>query len=214
MKGLIVIFSFTASLAYGQLNVKPFIKAGGNFSINKYNILYEVNVAGGVHFNDHISLQIGGGYIDFLEYLKLTTLSLSSTYRILNSKHIFSPVVGVDLGTEVWSNASGRFVKTDFVFTQYDPAFVAMYGLGQARYKRGLFFSKVKLLADFKIKSFNISIGPTFNLMCFKLETVKKYYSDYQVLSEYIDGRIGFGGELSVMYTFPMKKRDAKKAQE
>lgn len=217
MRLIVVFFSLFIGSVYCQLDIKPFIKTSGAFSTYRNNgpSTYDLSLISGVHFNDNISLGLGISNIkNIYSQIDIFILSISPSFRVLKPNRIFSPVIEIDLGTELWSNAKNEFVNSDFEFTSYSPSSFATYGTGQPRYKKGLFFSKLKLLADFKIKSFNISFGPTLNYMCFTFENVKKYYSDYQVVSQYIDERIGFGGELSLMYTFPMKKREVKKIVE
>lgn len=214
MKGLIFIFGLSASLAYGQFNVKPFIKTGGAFSKYRYSgpSTIDVNILGGAHFNEFICVGVGvNNFKSIYGSLVILTFLVSPAYRVLDSKHIFSPVLAVDFGTEIWSNMQGEFVDGSFNAVNYSHETI-IYGAGVPRYKRNLFFGKLKLLADFKINLFNISIGPTFNLMNIKLENVEKTYSGYSVLSEGIDRNIGFGGELSLMYTFSMKKKQSNKA--
>jgi hypothetical protein len=109
-----------------------------------------------------------------------------------------SPVISVDIGTQTWSNANNRFIRVG--------------GDSDFRYNSGLFFGKLKLLSDFKISTYNLNlmIGPTFNMTFFKIDEVIKYGDDYLVVGGYVSDNYGFGLELSLMYTFPMKKRAAK----
>ena len=211
MKILIVLFSFILGSVNSQCNIKPFIKTAGAWSLYDRDLFtIDASLAGGVHFNEHFSLQMGVNSISTGLQLKVLTLSSSVTYRIFKSKYPVSPVIGIDLGTQIWSVANGELINSGDVFSSY----YASYNPSSSnyRYKRGLFFGKLKLLADFKISQNNLNLmfGPTFNLMYFKIDKVQKFYNDYLVVGGYVSDNYGFGLELSLMYTFPMKKRAAK----
>ncbi len=210
MKGLVLLFSLLMGSALAQSSMKPFIKMTG--AVGAYDggniIALDLGVAAGLHLDDHLNVQVGVNNVKPLYgQLEIVTISISPFYRILQPKYKVSPVIGMDVGTQIWSNGNGRYINSDYRFTGYTSS------SSNSRYNRGLFFGKVKLLADFKIKAFNIMVGPTFNLMYFKIEEVGKNWftgEDYSVTDAYIDERRGFGAEFSLMYTFPMKKRAAK----
>ncbi len=199
-----------------QNKINPYIKIMG--AVGLYNIYQsygittaDATIAAGLDFNDFFSVPIGVNNIKVINsQLDIVTLSISPTYRILKSKHAVSPVLSLDIGTQIWSNGNGRFVKpgNDYSFTSYKPESVGAYGVDQVRYKRGLLFYKTKLLVDFKINEFNLMFGPTFNLMYIKNENAKIDWSNGDIyFDEYISDHRGFGFELSLMYTFPMKKQ-------
>ncbi len=203
MKGLVLLFSLLMGSALAQSTMNPYVKimgATGLFHIyQSYGIsTIDATLAAGVHFNDHFSFQAGVNNTTCCGQLNVVSLSISPYYRILKSKYPVSPVIGIDAGTQVWSNANNRFIQA---------------GSGSnTRYNRMLFFGKAKLLADFKIKSsnFNLMVGPTFNLIYFRIDKVLEFYNDYMVIGGYISDNYGVGFELSLMYTFPMKKGKLK----
>jgi len=212
MKLIIIFYGITAGFAFGQLNLRPFVKTGGaiNFYLRNGPITAQVNLSGGVHFNDHFALQVGAERIvHTFRNWDILIASIEPTYRIFNREHVFSPVIGIAVGTELTTNATDRFITEDYGFVTYGVTGAGSSG-SKTRYKKGVFFGKGKVLADFKIKDFNISVGPTFDMMFIKEESFK-YYIDSKV---YIAKNYGIGAELSFMYTFPMKKREAKKGLE
>ena len=210
MKWIIYISFFVSFQLCAQSVIKPFVKIGGAY--NRYIVygpsMLQLNLAGGIHFNQHMSIQIGAERVKGTSVnWDLLILSISPHYRVFDSKHIFSPLIGIDLGTELITNATDRYIRDNYSFINYGAVNDGSFE-DKRRYKRGLFFGKIKCLADFNIKDFNISVGPTFNVMYIQLERVKNYYEN----SIYVDQNYGVGAELSFMYTFPMKKRTAKKA--
>ena len=204
---IFTFFVFVSFKPYAQSSLKPIVNLGYTYLYPLDNLwIHEVHIGGGAQFDDHFSLQLNIKGMQnardlssqkIKEPLRIVVISISPYNRILKPKYIVSPAIGLDLGTQVWSNGNGRFISSDYSFKNSS----------NLRYERGIFFGKAKLLADFKINSFNLMIGPTFNIMYFKTGKVKTDWMDNSYFEKYIDERRGIGLELSLMYTFPMKKR-------
>ena len=196
-----LLFSFiTTQLVVGQNTMKPIVNASYMYSYPIDRLLsHELQIGGGVQFNDHLSLQLNVRGIQnargisnntIKEPLQIITVSLSPSCRFLKRNYIVSPVLAMDAGTELWSNGFGRYVDQGFEFRENS-------GYTHYLYRKGVFFGRAKILADFRVWDFNLLIGASFNMYYFKLD------SDI-----YSTKAIGLEG--TVMYTFPMKKRAAK----
>ena len=204
-----LLLSFiTPQLAVGQNIIKPIVSAGYNFlyPLRSYPVsgfwAHELQIGGGMQFNDHFSLQLNVVGIQnarkvthptIKEPVQIVTLSLSPGFRILKSKYRVSPWVGLDVGTQIWSNANGKYIDKSFRFINKPE-----YSYDGFLYRRGVLFGRAKLLADFKIWNFNLLIGPSFNMYYFMLSNI--------LVSKAV------GVEGMVTYTFPMKKRATKTA--
>ena len=211
----ILLLNFiTAQLAVGQNTMKPILSAGYmySFPMGSYPLrgfgAYELQIGGGVQFNDHFSLQLNVIGIQnarkithpiIKERLQIVTLSLSPGFRVLKSKYRVSPWVGLDVGTQIWSNGNGKYIDKSFRFINKPE-----YSYDGFLYHRGFFFGRAKLLADFKLWDFNLLIGACFNMYYFKLD------GDYYLTYTYNAKAVGLEGMIT--YTFPMKKRVAKAA--
>ncbi len=202
MKGLVILFSLLMGSALAQNSMKPMVNTSYMYSYPMDRLLsHELQIGGGIQFSDHFSLQLNVrgiqsardvSYQIIKEPLRIVTLSVSPLYRMLNRKYIVSPVIGIDAGTQVWSNGFGRYVDENWIFMENSSSTHYLY-------RKGVFFGRAKLLADFRIWDFNLLIGASYNMYYFKLD------SD-------INSTKAFGLEGTVMYTFPMKKRAAKAA--
>ncbi len=194
---LFLLIVMLGQLVIAQNKMKPIISASYMYSV-PFDGLFseEAQIGGGMQFNDYLSLQINVRGIqnayNEVHPLRIATLSLSPSYRILKRKYFASPVIGIDVGTQVWSNGKGRYIDRGWRFITKPANSYDGYS-----YSRGLFFGRAKLLADFRIWNFNLLIGASYNVYYIKL---KEFNSDTRAI----------GLEGTVMYTFPMKKRAAK----
>ena len=191
-------------MTFAQSNMKPMVSAQYAMIVGRSDFfVHELQIGGGVQFNDYFSLQLTLRGIQnardvsnqtIKEPLRIVTLSLSPSYRIFKRKYPASPVLGVDVGTQIWSNGYGRYIDRSWSFIEKP-----VYSYDGFLFNKGVFFGKLKLLADFKIWDFNLLIGASYNMYYFKLDN---HISDVK----------GFGLEGTLTYTFPMKKHAAKAA--
>ena len=199
----ILLLSFLITqLSVAQNTMKPIVNASYMYSYPMDRLLsHELQIGGGIQFSDHFSLQLNVRGIQsardvsdqpIKEPLRIVTLSLSPLYRVLKRKYMVSPVIGIDVGTQVWSNGNGRYVDDSWIFIEKP-----IYSYDGFLYDKGVFFGRAKLLADFRIWDFDLLIGASFNMYYFKLDS-------------HISGTKAVGLEATVMYTFPMKKRVVK----
>ena len=210
----ILLLSFiTTQLAVGQNTMKPMVNVSYMYShsIGSYPLngfwTHELQIGGGVQFNDHFSLQLNVVGIQnarkithptIKEPLQIVTLSLSPGFRILKTKYKVSPWIGLDVGTQIWSNGNGKYIDKSFRLRNKPE-----YSYDGFLYRRGVFFGIAKVLADFKIWDFNLLIGASYNMYYFKLDR------DNSPTYIYNNSK-GVGLEGMLTYTFPMKKRAAK----
>ncbi len=197
-----LLISLLGQITVAQNNMKPVVSAQYAMIVGDSDFFVgELQIGCGVQFNDYFSLQLTLRGIQnardvsnhvIKDPLRIVTLSLSPYYRILKRKYFASPVIGIDVGTQIWSNGFGRYIDRNWSFINKPE-----HSYDGFLFNKGVFFGKAKLLVDFKIWNFNILVGPSFNMYYFKLDN-----NIWDVK--------GLGLEGTVTYTFPMKKRAAK----
>jgi hypothetical protein len=209
MKSLIVIIftvlAFT-NLVCGQKVINPIVSVGSSymFSIKDGYRGYDFNFGGGFSVNNQWSFQLHANYLrcgmdsdnDNFSALQMINTSLSTSYRFLKKTHRFSPVLDLDFGVNMWSNAKGLYVDDNYIIQEHSDYY-------HYRFLNYSLFGKTKLLLSINAKSFDFLIGPSFNTYFFNFRYAQK--------PTYYDLEMGIGLETKVQYTFPMKKQQAKK---
>ena len=201
--------------------IKPFIQLSYYQEYLSNVVFEELGLGVGVQFNDYFSTQINlrgtqkAFFLNESGNIRFGTLSIEPSYRVLGKKHMFSPVIAYDAGLEIANNGKDRFIYTSNYV--YFPNYEQPY----SQYNKGLYFGKAKILLSVQWKGFDLLLGATFNTYLFKINRLKpdgpqdypaSPNNNYLVTETYVDKEFGFGFETSLKYTFPMKKRAAKKA--
>jgi hypothetical protein len=206
---IIVLLTFIhASFVFCQ--IRPSINFGYGALLYDYRF-QEYQFGLGAQINSKVFSHINYRYIYYEfdmtpepwdETIKNGVISLTGGYRFLGQKRL-SPLIILDVGMPLHSNANEALIMGGATI-------VKTYYPGVWRYNRGLFFGKLKVMSDIKVKSFNILIGASFNLWYWsvsELESATLIYSDqYVVSATRIGGQANFGLEAGLMYTFPGKK--------
>jgi hypothetical protein len=222
MRIIVAFLVFTNFQLCAQSNIKPFVKVAFYQSYLDIPRVSELEFGAGVQFNDYISAQVNlrgsqqGYYQDPSRSFRFATLSIEPSYRILGKKHLFSPVIAYDAGIEIANNGQDKFIYTSNYF--YYPYYHSSYN----KYNKGLYFGKAKILLSIQWKGLDFLVGATYNTYFFKFyrlrpegpQSLASNDNQYKITGTYTDGEFGFGFETSIKYTFPMKKRVAKKAVE
>lgn len=204
---------------YGQGELKPFVSVNYTQDISSRLWVHEVQIGGGVQISDQVSLQMNvrgiqdrrRSSIPGTDQTRIVTLSASPTFRILKPRYLLSPVVVIDAGTALWSNAKGKAIN-------HHLSLQPQYANGDVLYGSGLFFSKLKLLLDIKLKSFDLFLGSSYNLYAFRIKYLKpayiagsSNYDGYIILSNGTSWERGFGFEATLMFTLPSKTKGKSK---
>jgi hypothetical protein len=223
MRVIITCLIFISFKLCAQSNIRPLISLGYYQTFTDNLWLNELELGAGIQFNDYLSTQINfRGSQDRLPQdpsrsFRVASLSIEPSYRILGKKHIFSPVIAYDAGLEIANNGTDKFIYTSNYI--YFPTYQQPY----SQYNKGLYFGKAKILLSIQWKGFDLLLGATYNTYFFKINRLKpegpqaypaSANNKYLVGETYVDKQFGFGFETSLKYTFPMKKRAAKKALE
>ena len=210
MKVTVFLFSLILSLGSSWSQVKPIVNLGYGALLKEYRF-QEFQLGGGIQLNDHFSLQLNYRYIYYEfdlspqnESLKSQNLSVSGGYRLLDKNHIVSPLIVLDIGTPILSNANGAFMSNGFRIKEN-------YDSGMWRYNHGIVFNKLKAYCDIRLKSFDILLGGSYNLYVYSKSNLKPddwhlTYEDYLVTKTITVPMHNFGIEASLMYTIPTKK--------
>jgi hypothetical protein len=217
-----ILFFITFQLS-SQTALKPFIQLSYYQDYLSQVVFEELELGVGVQFNDYFSTQINlrgtqkAFFLNESGNIRFGTLSFEPSYRILGKKHMFSPVISYDAGLEIANNGKDKFIYTSNYI--YFPTYQQPY----SQYNKGLYFGKAKILLSIQWKGFDLLLGATYNTYFFKINRLKpegpqaypaSANNKYLVGETYVDKQFGFGFETSLKYTFPMKKRAAKKALE
>lgn len=227
MKWFICIAFFTTLQLCAQSNIKPTI--GVNYSYQFYNSFYISNfdrvythnfdLSGGIRIKEYLFLDVNIGVM--LGQFNLASAkqmisfnnSIGLNYRVLKPKHIVSPMIGADFGYEISSNARGKFVSSKYngivdknnIYA--DPKFI---------YNKNRYFGRVKMLLDLEYNNISFRTGLNFNFSSFNQTNFEYKYGqmDYSKSTRTNKFYMNIGIEAGMMYTFPMKKQQAKKALE
>lgn len=181
------------SIAYSQHLFEPWANVyqfGVGMSTNK-NIITSINYS----YVEYFSIDKGSS----LQAMKNGLLSLALNYRVLNEDQIVSPCFVFDVGIPIHSNADSSLMESHYMMT-------SEYSKGVWRYNRGLFNGKVKAMFDFKIRSFNLLLGMSYNVFLCDVSWYTKPANYYKgELAKRLSGHTNFGFETSLMYTLPRK---------
>lgn len=203
--GFLILINLNA-----QTTIKPTMGLNYTYKIldnfSPFNVMYShfFNLNGGARLNEHFVLDLSVGYglsINNRQYQKITTLtnSVGFSYRALKVNKIFSPLLGIDFGYELTSNGRGKY------FSLKEGGLVPYtYMDNKSSYNKMLFFGRFKTMLDVEYKNISIRTGLNFNISCFDL-------TDFNTGIRANQYYMNIGIESGMMYTFPMKKRLAKK---
>lgn len=205
----LVMISF---LLYGiSLNsqVRPMANTGGSLlAVGSGFVGYKFGA--GVRIKDKtlISLNVSdfrNSSTSFFEGMKITNLSFSLGYRFMNNLKVKSPMVFIDLGIPIWSNADSALVNTNYQISK-------QFEEGLWRYNNGILFGKLSALYDIKAQAFNIQLGVSFNQWYYSRSNLAPDLSSdgYYVKKTGLAGRPYFGLEAGLMYTIPTKRKEKK----
>ena len=210
MKVAVFIVCLILSTGIGWSQVKPVVNLGYGALLKEYRF-QEFQLGGGVQLNDHFSLQLNYRYMYYefdlhpsREPMKADVISFSTGYRVLKGNHIISPIVVLDIGTPLRSNANNTLMHHYFQIEEE-------YYTGMIMYNRGLVFGKLKTMCDLKLKSFDFLIGGSYNPYVFSMTNLKSSSwtptpEGYVLDKKYRFVMNNFGIEASLMYTIPSKK--------
>lgn len=177
-----------------------------NFGSSEY-YGYDLSVGGGIRVKDQTTILFQANYLrcsrdvntDNFEAFQMLSVSLSLSYRFLKMKHKVSPLLELDAGINRWSNADNLYISNSFIIYEEN-------GTTHYKFYDNSIIGKTKLLLNVNLKQIDLNIGTSFNTYFFHLSGVKGG-SVYSLQK-------GIGFEAQVLYTFPMKKQQAKKAVE
>ena len=207
MKVAVFIVCFILSLGSSWSQVKPIVNLGYGALLIE-DRFQEFQLGGGVQLNDHFSLQLNYRYMYYEfdlspqnEPLKSQFLSISGGCRLLDKNHTVSPLIVLDIGTPILSNANGTFMSNGFRIREN-------YDLGMWRYNHGIVFNKLKAYCDIRLKSFDILLGGSYNLFVYSKSFLSPVANSYYVTKTITVPMHNFGIEASLMYTFPSKKEN------
>lgn len=185
---------------------------GGINILNRYDILlYVRSIESKASFSDY------GVYYDLRPrsihpsppYRSLV-LSLAPTYRLL--KGDFSPLIGIEAGTEIYSNARGKFMSSHMILLpELKPGVESVYN-------SGLFFGKAKLMFEYRYKNLRFQSGASYNYYQFsftKAWLTDKYVTvlyvapsdQYATGGKYTTYHHGLGIEFNIVYTLGHGKK-------
>lgn len=205
---LLIAFCLLSFGLVAQSKVRPFVNAG--FYQNFFSDLWlnEIEIGGGVQFNDFFSFGLNGrfGVREFsrtpYSNFKTGVISLESTYRILGKKFMFSPVIAYDAGIEIANNVYDKYTDLENfnLFSYYD--------YGHYKGLSGLYFGKAKILLSIQRKGLEILTGLTYGTYFFQYFSSDISYNKPIYLVKRLE--YGFGYETSLKYTFPIIKKNKK----
>ncbi len=207
---LFIAFCLLSFGMNAQSKIRPFVKAGfyQNFLSDLW--LNEIEIGGGAQFNDHFSLGLNGrfGVREFsrtpYSNFKTGVISLEPSYRILSNKFMFSPVIAYDAGIEIANNVYDKYTDLEnFVLYSYKD-------YGHYKGLTGLYYGKAKILLSFQRMGLEVLIGVTYGTYIFQYYSYN--YTTYKQIYYAKHLEYGIGYEMSLKYTFPMKKE--KKIKE
>lgn len=222
MRILTAILILATFQLYSQTGLQPFLKLAFYQSYLETPRVSELELGAGIQFNNYISTQINfrgsqkGYYQDQSRSFRFATFSIEPSYRILGKKHMFSPVIAYDAGIEIANNGKDKFIyMSNYVYFPY-------YESSYHKFNKGLYYGKAKILLSIQWKGIDFLMGATYNTYFFQFynlepkgpQTYGGKDNKYKIVGTFTDGEFGFGFETSIKYTFPMKKREAKKAVE
>ena len=223
---LFIAFCLLSFGLSAQTKLRP--NVGVNYSYltsfasqGKVNVyVHFMDISGGIRIDDHIFFDLGLG-VDLgpkrspgqTIQLKSLTNSLGINVRILKSKYIFSPMMGVNFGYEIASYAKGKTITMDpfgiinpsaMILVDNNP-YDAYNSTGDYyTYNKMLYFGRAKLLLDVELKNINIRAGAHFNFTSFNFSPKKKS----NTRTEYVYYSLGF--EVGALYNFQMKKKSTQ----
>lgn len=133
-------------------------------------------------------------YSNFFNYSRShLNLGLGASARIFKEEKIFSPVVRIDLSSEIYP-----LRKKDYPYFVYDQDNNVISTFN--RTYRNTIMSSIQTLADFKVSNFNLQIGFGF---CYY---VWNYTIDYITHSKKIESsNYGLLGSVALSYTIPLR---------
>ena len=169
---------------------------------------FDICLGGGIRINNQIAILLQFNYLksvrdnkfDKLAPIEMMTTSISGSYRFLKPNHIVSPVIELDAGVHIWSNADDLFIDQNFYIHKKQTD-----NITQNKFYNNSIIGKTKLLLNVNIKSVDFNIGASYNTYFFHLSGV--YGGTVYSLEK------GLGFEAQVLYTFPMKKRSLDKLE-
>lgn len=216
---LLAIFAVRVGV-FTHVNIKPTLKTSYSYMLNFGSSEYygfDLSLGGGVRVKDQTTILLQINYLrcsrdvktDNFDALKMLTTSLSISGRFLEKKHRFSPVLEFDVGINVLSNAKDLYVDNNYIIHD-KPYYTYNY-----KFLNNSIFVKTKFLLNISLKSLDFFIGPSFNGYGFHVKRLAgQTLNGFHPEKIFYDLQKGIGFEAQVMYTFPMKKHAAKKAQE
>lgn len=210
---LITLMFFFVKFVFTQTTVNPVVKASSSYMMDFGDYYYyngfDYSLGGGIRISNQYQLSIllqvnylknyrDNNYDNFDPFQMLNT-SLSTSYRFLRKRHIVSPVLELDWGINVWSNAEVLYINSSLIIEDN-------WDINHYKFRKNSIFGKSKLLLNVNLKSVDINIGASYNTYFFHLQRQNSgaFYGFVK----------GLGFEAQVLYTFPMKKQQAKKVVE
>lgn len=200
---LFVAISLTSQLANAQLTINPIVGVSGSMNTLDQDGIFakSISFSPGIEINDRSYFSVDFQYtksankIDCLfdrTKLKGFMGSVSIMLRILNSDLKLSPVVGLSLGSGVYSNSN---IRSRSMAPDYNaiPAEVEEHDFDALR-----FFAKGKFLLDVRLEIISLRIGPTYSLF----EARRFVFEEQKIRSKAISG---LGLEMAVV--IPLSKR-------
>lgn len=198
MKNIILlIFTFVHCFVMPQKQIQPIIGVGIGPMVIGGLPFYTASVYGGIRMNEKWCFNTHIGYtIAYFKYKEprvgILTNSFSASYRFFK-KYKASPLVKTELGYQLWSNASGKYISDNF-YTTVD---YGLYTMGIYKYF-GPFLSE-KLLLSLKGKHLEFLIGGGYRANLF-VKGNTHHPTEYYFLN-------GIELELGLTYTFNKKEK-------
>ena len=209
MRVTVFLFSFILSSGIGWSQVKPTINLAYDALFLKTGFI-EVEVGGGIRLNEHLLLNLNYRHSKntfsnpLKEPMKIELISLGTGYRLLNSSKIVSPGFILDLGIPISSNANNTLMD-DYFSIEKD------YHTGAWRYNHGVLFGKLKAMCDFKLNSFNVLLGGSYNIFVYnKSDLISGFCcggaDKYKATNNYNTTMNFIGADVALIYTFSFKR--------
>lgn len=167
-------------------------------------ILSKVSIEPGFQWNERLYINLSFGYVEnrnsalpdcskFRGFIN----SLSITSRLLRPKYKFSPLIGLEFGNVLYSNAKGAMINRDFVIS--DNVQNELMGI----FSNFRYFARFKFMLDIQLLGLNFRFGPSYSLSAVRM-------FDVVPDDEYRSVLHGFGVETGLLYTFKAMKNNSK----